>query len=141
RGEELVVVDYKTGRHVLTTDDARSSLALAVYAAAASRTLRRPCRRVELHHLRSGTVVAWEHDDSALIRHLDRAAEIAAECSEADDAFKTGAVGDDTFPAQPSPLCGWCDFREHCPEGSAASPQRAPWSGLSEPVISHPEET
>src|SRR6266436_4452797 len=48
---ELVVVDYKTGRHLLTTDDARSSMALALYALAAGRALRRPCHRVELHHL------------------------------------------------------------------------------------------
>ena len=34
---ELVVVDYKTGRHLLTTDDARSSMALALYALAAGR--------------------------------------------------------------------------------------------------------
>src|ERR1700729_79989 len=40
---ELVVVDYKTGRHVLTADDARSSLALALYALAAARVMRRPC--------------------------------------------------------------------------------------------------
>ncbi len=39
---ELVVVDYKTGRHVLTTDDARTSLPLALYALAAERVLRRP---------------------------------------------------------------------------------------------------
>ena len=50
-GTELVVVDYKTGRHLLSTDDARSSLALALYALAAGRVLRRPCHRVELHHL------------------------------------------------------------------------------------------
>ncbi len=37
RGAELVVVDYKTGRHILTSDDARGSLALAIYAVAASR--------------------------------------------------------------------------------------------------------
>ena len=55
RGTELVVVDYKTGRHLLSTDDARSSLALALYAVAAARSLRRPCHRVELHHLPSGT--------------------------------------------------------------------------------------
>ena len=40
-GTELVVVDYKTGRHLLTADDARSSLALALYALAAGRALRR----------------------------------------------------------------------------------------------------
>src|SRR5918994_4636980 len=48
RGHELVVVDYKTGRHLLSVDEVRSSLALAIYAAAASRTLRTPCRRVGL---------------------------------------------------------------------------------------------
>ena len=47
RAGELVIVDYKTGRHVPDTDDARGSLALAVYALAAGRTLRRPCHRVE----------------------------------------------------------------------------------------------
>ncbi|MDX6434143.1 MAG: putative RecB family exonuclease, partial [Streptosporangiaceae bacterium] len=43
-GAELVVVDYKTGRRALTEDDARGSLALALYAIASSRMLRRPCR-------------------------------------------------------------------------------------------------
>ena len=37
QGTELVVVDYKTGRHLLTTDSARGSLALAIYAVAAAR--------------------------------------------------------------------------------------------------------
>ncbi len=37
---ELVVVDYKTGRHVLTVDDARTSLPLALYALAAERVMR-----------------------------------------------------------------------------------------------------
>ncbi|HMG31696.1 MAG TPA: PD-(D/E)XK nuclease family protein, partial [Jiangellaceae bacterium] len=73
RGDELVVVDYKTGRHLLSVDDARSSLALAVYGAATARTLRATCRRVELHHLPTGEVHVWEHDDSTLDRHLSRA--------------------------------------------------------------------
>lgn len=134
RGPELVVVDYKTGRHVLTTDDARSSLALAVYAAAAASTLRRPCRRVELHHLPTGEVAVWDHEPAALERHLNRAGEIAAECSAADDAFRSGESGDDVFPPRPSALCGWCDFRTSCPEGRAAVPTRPSWSGLAEPV-------
>ncbi len=130
RGDELVVVDYKTGRHVLTTDDARSSLALAVYAAAAARTLRTPCRRVELHHLPSGTVAVWEHDERTLSRHLDRADGIAAECAAADAAFKAGDTGDARFPPRPSSLCGWCDFQQHCPEGRASTTTRASWAGL-----------
>jgi RecB family exonuclease len=94
RGDELVVVDYKTGRHVLSTDDARGSLALAIYALAAERTMRRPCRRVELHHLPSGEVVTWEHTDDTLARHLGRAHDIAEEVVAAHAAAAaTAAAG------------------------------------------------
>jgi RecB family exonuclease len=136
RGEELVVVDYKTGRHILTTDDARGSLALAIYALAAARTMRRPCRRVELHHLPSGEVVAWEHTEETLARHLGRAHEIAAEASVAQAAI-AGDDLDDAFPPRPGPLCGWCDFRAHCPEGQAASPiPTQSWAGLPSDITS-----
>src|SRR5713226_505820 len=36
---QLVVVDYKTGRHPLTVDDVRSLMALALYALAAERVM------------------------------------------------------------------------------------------------------
>jgi RecB family exonuclease len=134
-GTELVVVDYKTGRHLLTTDDARSSLALAIYAVAAARSLRRPCHRVELHHLPSGTVLAWEHTDDTLARHIRRAEGIAAECAEADETFRAGLPAeryDEVFPPRTGPGCGWCDFRRHCPEGQAASATRKSWDGLAD---------
>src|SRR5580698_5922764 len=138
---ELVVVDYKTGRHVLTADDARSSLALALYALAAARVMRRPCRRVELHHLPTGNVLAWEHNEESLARQLRRAEDIAAECAAADQQFRAerdggqapavtdGGQADggqapaltDAFPPRPGSWCGWCDYRACCPEGSAAS--------------------
>jgi RecB family exonuclease len=132
-GTELVVVDYKTGRHVLTTDDARSSLALALYALAAARSLHRPCRRVELHHLPTGQVLAWDHTDETLARHLRRAEAIATECAEADELMRAGLPGerqDEIFPPRPGPLCGWCDYLRHCPEGRAAAISRRPWDGL-----------
>jgi putative RecB family exonuclease len=134
-GTELVVVDYKTGRHLLTTDDARSSLALAIYAVAAARSLRRSCHRVELHHLPTGNVLAWEHTDDTLARHLRRAEGIAAECAEADEAFKAGLPPeryDEVFAPRTGPGCGWCDFRRHCPEGQAASSTRKSWDGLAD---------
>jgi RecB family exonuclease len=136
---ELVVVDYKTGRQRLTVDDARSSLALAIYALAAERVLRRPCRRVELHHLPSGGVLAWEHTPESLARQLRRAEEIAAECAAADERYKA-ARQDEIFAPRPGPGCSWCDFRAHCPEGMAAAEKRRPWDGLSalpdnEPVV------
>ncbi|TLF65978.1 PD-(D/E)XK nuclease family protein, partial [Nonomuraea sp. KC401] len=88
RGDELVVVDYKTGRRPLTQDDARSSLALAAYAIAASTMMRTPCRTVELHHLPTGEIVQWRHTEESLTRHLRRAEEIASEAAEADERYR-----------------------------------------------------
>jgi RecB family exonuclease len=132
---ELVVVDYKTGRHVLTVDDARSSLALALYATAAARSLRRDCTRVELHHLPTGAVVVWEHTADSLTRHLRRAEDIAAECADADDKMRAGLTPDSwdaVFPPRPSAMCGWCDFLRHCEQGRAAATQHRPWDGLTD---------
>jgi RecB family exonuclease len=139
RGGELVVVDYKTGRHLLTVDDARASLALALYALCTQRVLRRPCYRVELHHLPTGEVLAWEHDDASLARHLGRAEDIAAEAFEADERYRAGlpdqAAVDEVFPPRPGPICRWCDFAQHCPEGSRAYPARPSWAGLAEELV------
>jgi RecB family exonuclease len=133
RGDELVVVDYKTGRRRLTADDARSSLALALYAAAARRMMRAQCSLVELHHLPTGEVAVWEHTDESLDRHVRRAEDIAAECGEADEWYRNRKADDDVddvFPPRPGGLCAWCDYVRHCPEGRAAAPEREPWSSL-----------
>ena len=132
-GEGIVVVDYKTGRSVLTVDDARTSLALAIYAAAASRTFHRACHRVELHHLPSGRVAVWEHTEESLTRHIRRADSIAAEVASLDDRYKAGMSqeeADEAFPANIGPLCGWCDFNRVCEVGRAAVPAREPWAGV-----------
>ena len=133
-GQGVVVVDYKTGRSVLTVDDARSSLALAVYAAAAGRVLRRACTRVELHHLPSGEVLAWEHTEESLDAHLQRADSLAVELGALDERFRAGmsaAEADEAFPARVGARCGWCDFRAACGPGRAVPP-RAPWAGVVE---------
>ena len=132
RGDELVVVDYKTGRSVLTTDDARGSLALALYALATGRTLRAPCTRVELHHLPTGRVVAFDHTEQSLARHLSRAEAVGAEAVAAAQALLAGGDPDALFPARPGRMCGWCDRRSSCPEGRAAGPARRPWDGLAD---------
>jgi len=81
-----VIVDYKTGRHGLDADDARGSQALALYAYAAQRVFRRPCHRVELHHLPSGTVAAHEHTDESLNRQVARAEDTARDIIAAEKA-------------------------------------------------------
>lgn len=131
RDGELVVVDYKTGRHALTTDDARGSQALAMYAVAARRTLRKPCYRVELHHLPTGTVATWTHTDETLGRHVRRAEEAAEDLTAAGERLAGGADPDEVFPPSVGWHCSWCDFRRHCPEGQAAAPDLEPWSLLT----------
>jgi RecB family exonuclease len=130
RDGEAVVVDYKTGRHALTTDDARGSQALALYVIAVRRTLRRPCNRVELHHLPTGTVASWDHTEESLGRHQARAEETAEEFQLARDTLDAGGDPDVLFPAQVGRQCSWCDFRRSCPEGQAAQPAVEPWAML-----------
>lgn len=135
--EQLVVVDYKTGRRLLTAYDVRSSLALALYALAVTRMFRRPCLRVELHHVPTGDVIGHDHTPETLQRHLDRAEAVGSEAAAADTAFKAGldeAAGQRQFPAQVSPSCRWCDFLRACPEGSAAYAPAEPWAALGDPA-------
>jgi RecB family exonuclease len=131
RDGELVIVDYKTGRHALTTDDARGSQALALYALAARRTLRKPCHRVELHHLPTGSVAVWEHTDESLGRHVTRAEEAAEELSLATDTLAAGGDPEILFPPRTGRQCTWCDFRRSCPDGQQAAPSIEPWATLA----------
>ncbi|WP_439663368.1 RecB family exonuclease [Lentzea sp. HUAS TT2] len=131
RDGELVIVDYKTGRHVLTSDDARGSQALALYALAARRTLRKPCRRVELHHLPSGSVAVWEHTEESLARHVKRAEEAADEIDLATETLKAGGDQEVLFPPVTGRQCQWCDFRRSCAEGQEAAPPLDPWALLA----------
>jgi RecB family exonuclease len=135
RDGELVVVDYKTGRQVPTDDDARTSLPLALYAVACARMFRRPCHRVELHHVPTGTVAAHEHTDESLERKVAEAESIASDLRRADADYAEVGVESTRFAPRPSALCSWCDFREHCPEGQAQGPEKSDWAGL-EPYAS-----
>ncbi|BCJ53914.1 hypothetical protein Asp14428_53890 [Actinoplanes sp. NBRC 14428] len=129
RDGEAVIVDYKTGRTGLDADDARGSQALALYAYAAARVFRRPCRRVELHHLPSGTVAAHEHTEESLARQVTRAEDAARDIMAAEKAVAAGADADEEFPTNPGSLCGWCDFRRSCPAGAEVQ-GKEPWAAV-----------
>jgi putative RecB family exonuclease len=132
RGPEAVIVDYKTGRSGLDSDDARGSQALALYAFAAQRVFRRPCHRVELHHLPTGTVATHEHTDVSLQRQVTRAEDTARDIMSAEKEVAAGTDPDLAFPVNPGVRCAWCDFRRICP-GGADMPAKLPWSGLDSP--------
>ena len=128
-GPEAVIVDYKTGRSELGGDEARGSQALALYAYAAERVFRRPCRRVELHHLPTGTVAAHEHTEESLARQVRRAEDTARDIMAAERAVAEGADPDEEFPTNPGAICSWCDFRKVCPAGAGAA-AREPWAAV-----------
>ncbi len=130
RGTELAIVDYKTGRSELTADDARGSSALALYAFAAARTFRQSCRRVELHHLPSGTVATHDHSEASLDRAISRAEATARDIQAAEAELRAGADPDAAFQTAPGALCSYCDYRKACPDGQAA-PEKQPWSAIA----------
>jgi len=130
-GPEAVIVDYKTGRSGLDADDARGSQALALYAYAAQRVFRRPCHRVELHHLPTGTVAAHEHTEESLGRQLRRAEETAQDIMAAEKDVAAGADPDESFPPTPGALCSWCDFRKVCPAATEAV-AKEPWAAVEQ---------
>ena len=134
RDGELVVVDYKTSRVPPTDDDARTSLALGLYAAAVWKMFRRRTLRVELHHVPSGTVAVHEHTPESLTRKVEQARSIARDAQRAGVDFAAQGEASELFPARPGPLCGWCDLRAHCAEGQAAGPEKSDWAALEEPA-------
>jgi len=129
RGDELVIVDYKTGRSPLTSDDARGSQALALYAFATQRTMRRTCHKVELHHMPTGEVAAHEHTEESLARQVGRAEDTARDIMAAERQVSSGVDPDVAYPTAPGSRCSWCDWRRHCPAG-ADVPEREPWSSV-----------
>lgn len=130
RGDELVVVDYKTGRRPCTAEEARTSLPLALYAAAAWTMFRRRCVTVELHHVPTGTVVGHTHTGESLRRKLEEADSIAHDVRAADASYRREGVDSPSFPPLPSALCTWCDYRAACPEGQRMGPEQSSWAAL-----------
>lgn len=128
----LVVVDYKTSRRPSTHDEARTSLPLALYAAAVWKMFRRRCVRVELHHVPSGTVASHEHTDASLTRKVAEAESIAQDVRGADADFADKGTDSARFPPRLSALCAWCDYRAWCPEGQRVGPEKSSWAALED---------
>lgn len=134
RSGELVVIDYKTGRHVVTPDDAKNSRALALYALGSRKTLGSRCRRVELHHVPTGTVAGWDHTEDSLDEHVRGAEQLAEQIRAASELSEQQADPDrveQAFPPRPGRHCSWCGVRAHCVEGQRAAPELASWALLA----------
>ena len=105
-----------------------------MYVLGARRTLRRTCRRVELHHVPTGAVVGWDHTEESLARHVRRAEAMADEAQAADEAYAAAARAGDgmvdaawsTSSTQRGPVrrAAGATSSGLCPEGRAAAQAR-----------------
>ncbi len=84
--------------------------------------MRMKCTKVELHHLPSETVVAYDHSPESLNRHIKRAESIAREVQA--EALKPES--ESNYRPNPSALCGYCDFARICPDASVEPVK--PWA-------------
>jgi len=91
---------------------------------------RRPCTRVELHHLSTGQVLAHKHTPETLARKVAEAESIASDLRRVDADFAEHGVESPLFLPRVSSICTWCDFRAHCPEGQRVGPEKSDWAAL-----------
>ena len=102
---EIELVDYKTGKYQLESDDLRHDRAAQVYVLAARNLYRRPVKRVRYLYLRSGEAAEWwpteeevEIANASLVSLID---EIAS---------------DGIFEPRPGSACRFCSYKHLCPE-------------------------
>lgn len=109
----LAIRDWKTSRKPRDRDQVAASLQLAVYALAARQLWDNQVATVGFDYVVPGVQVSVPVDqidtDAAVAQILAAAAEIRA----------------GRYPATPSKLCGWCDFRDRCPMFDGDGPDLA----------------
>lgn len=99
----LGIVDWKTNRRARTRGEVANSLQLAIYTLAARELWGREPEWVALDFVVPGLRVTVDRSEIDVDGALQRIRAVAAK------------VRDELFPARPSPLCDWCDFRRLCP--------------------------
>ena len=112
----LVVSDYKSGRAPTARyAPARLQQVLLYAAAVAEETGEQPVR-AQLLYL-GQRIVATEVTPVEIGDAVGRLQSTWSAIADACDV--------DDFPPQPGPLCGYCAYAEHCPEGQAENLRRA----------------
>jgi len=100
--KEVEIVDYKTGKPK-DAKKAKDSLQLSVYALAAGEVLELKPERLVFYNLTTNEAVTTERDEKALSKTKQTIYEVA------------GQIRASEFPAKPSFLCVYCDYKPLCP--------------------------
>jgi RecB family exonuclease len=101
-GDDVEVVDYKTGRPK-SQKDADTSLQLSLYALAARDVLDLTPARLTFYNLTTNEAVSSSRDEKSLAKARETVATTA-------DLIRAGE-----YPAKPGFVCGFCDFQALCP--------------------------
>lgn len=113
------ITDYKTGRTPSPRWAEGKLSQVWLYAAAYEEQSLRSVGSVRLQYL-PNPVALSRYPGAVIERPLDAAKVDEAAEHHSDTYQQIGkAVTDDDFPPTPGPLCGWCAFHVHCPEGAA----------------------
>ncbi|MDE0653539.1 MAG: PD-(D/E)XK nuclease family protein [bacterium] len=111
----LVVSDYKSGRAPGRRFAEGRLEQVLLYAAALAEIHGTPPARARLMYL-------GQRIDEVTVT-ADAIAEVTRRLADTwEELQERAATGD--FPPQPGPLCGWCAFVRHCPEGLAEVERR-----------------
>nr|WP_255450057.1 RecB family exonuclease [Skermania sp. ID1734] len=123
------IVDYKTGRSPALVREARALFQMKFYALMILRIRGVVPTQLKLLYLSDGESLVYEPDRAELARFERTLSAIWNAISAA------GATGD--FRPNPGNLCGWCDFKQYCPEFGGALPDYPGWPD----AVDHPVGT
>ncbi|MCE5290001.1 MAG: RecB family exonuclease [Nocardiaceae bacterium] len=116
---QVRVVDYKTGRAPSELFEGKALFQMKFYALVVFRTRGTVPTQLELLYLADGKRLVYRPDEPELLRFERTLSAIWKAI------LKSGETGD--FRPNRGKLCGWCDFKAHCPEFGGTVPVYPGW--------------
>ena len=108
------IVDYKTGRAPSAAFEGKAMFQMRFYALVIWKSMGTLPRLLQLLYLGSGHVIRYEPDEGDLLATERKIRALWAAISSAQESGH--------WPANPSKLCDWCDYKRFCPEFGGTPP-------------------
>lgn len=105
--DTIAIIDYKTSKNALTTHELKDDIQLSMYDLAASILWPQYKNRLLfLDYVRIDKSVSTYRSDEDRLAFREFLVSIWTQIQKLQEEEVTGRI---------NPLCGWCDYREHCP--------------------------